>query len=54
MSVEVYFDIEQVQYMFQRYLHDYIKFNFSDIDQHLKELSMFIHEIYVSGELTHM
>ena len=40
--------------MFQRYLHDYIKCCFSDMDWHLKELSMFIHKLYVSGELTHM
>ena len=54
MKVEVYFEIERVQYMFQRYLHDYIKCCFSDMDWHLKELSMFIHEFYVSGELTGM
>ena len=54
MLVEVYYDIEQVQYMFQIYLHDYIKCCFSDMDWHLKELSMFIHKLYVSGELTHM
>ena len=32
MALEVYSEIEWIQYMFQIYLHDYIKGCFSDMD----------------------
>ena len=38
MSIEVYPEIEQVQYMFQGYLQDYIKYCFSDMDLTLQRV----------------